>query len=170
MLADYTRRGILDGIGLRLPTICIRPGKPNLAASGFFSNILREPLVGREAVLPVGEEVRHWHASPRAAVGFLRHALALDTARLGARRCLAMPGVSATVGEQIEALRRAAGEAAVALIRREPDPVIARIVGGWPTRFEAARARELGFRADASFDAIIAAHVADELGGRIGPR
>ena len=75
MLADYSRRGFLDGIGIRLPTICIRPGAPNKAASGFFSNILREPLVGREAVLPVGDDVRHWHASPRAAVGFLRHAL-----------------------------------------------------------------------------------------------
>jgi D-erythronate 2-dehydrogenase len=170
LLNDYSRRGFLDGIGLRLPTICIRPGAPNKAASGFFSNILREPLVGLEAVLPVGEDVRHWHASPRTAVGFLRHALTLDTGRLGDRRCLGMPGVSATVAEQIEALRCAAGDAAVALIRREPDPVIARIVAGWPTQFDARRAQELGFRADASFDAIIAAHVEDELGGRIGGR
>ena len=133
MLSDYSRRGFLDGIGIRLPTICIRPGLPNKAASGFFSNILREPLVGREAVLPVDESVRHWHASPRAAIGFLRHALTLDTALLGARRCLSMPGVSATVGEEIEALRRAAGDEAVALIRREPDPVIATIVSGWAT-------------------------------------
>jgi nucleoside-diphosphate-sugar epimerase len=168
MLADYSRRGFLDGIGLRLPTICIRPGAPNKAASGFFSNILREPLAGRPAVLPVDEDVQHWHASPRAAVGFLRHAMTLDTARLGARRSLTMPGLSATVGEQIEALRRAAGDAAVRLIRREPGPVIAGIVAGWPTRLEAARARALGFEADASFDAIIAAHVADELGGAIG--
>jgi nucleoside-diphosphate-sugar epimerase len=163
MLADYSRRGFLDGIGLRLPTICIRPGAPNKAASGFFSNILREPLAGREAVLPVSEDVRHWHASPRAAVGFFRHALRLDTARLGDRRSLAMPGLSATVGEQIEALRRAAGDRAVALIRREPDAMIARIVSGWATRFDASRARALGFVADDSFDAIIAAHVADEL-------
>ncbi len=170
MLADYSRRGFLDGIGIRLPTICIRPGAPNKAASGFFSNILREPLVGREAVLPVGDEVRHWHASPRAAIGFLRHALRLDTTALGARRSLTMPGLSATVGEQIEALRRAAGDAAAALIRREPDPVIAGMVAGWPTRFDAARALALGFRADASFDAIIAAHVEDELGGRIDRR
>ncbi len=169
MLSDYSRRGIVDGIGIRLPTICIRPGLPNKAASGFFSNILREPLVGREAVLPVDESVRHWHASPRAAIGFLRHALTLDTARLGARRCLTMPGISATVGEEIEALRRAAGDKAVALIRHEPDPVIAKIVSGWATRFDAARATALGFQADASFDAIIAAHVEDELGGRIGP-
>jgi nucleoside-diphosphate-sugar epimerase len=170
LVNDYSRRGFIDGIGIRLPTVCIRPGTPNKAASGFFSNILREPLAGKEAILPVSEDVRHWHASPRAAIGFLRHALTLDTARLGARRCLSMPGLSATVGEQIEALRRAAGDAAVTLIRREPDPVIAGIVAGWPTRFDAASAEGLGFTADASFDAIIAAHVADELGGRIGAR
>ncbi|MFO1143542.1 MAG: D-erythronate dehydrogenase [Amaricoccus sp.] len=168
LLNDYSRRGIFDGFGIRLPTICIRPGAPNKAASGFFSNILREPLAGKEAVLPVGDEVRHWHASPRAAIGFFRHALTLDTAPLGARRCLTMPGVSATVGEEIEALRRAAGDRAVGLIRREPDPVIAKIVAGWPTRFDAARATALGFRADDSFDAIVAAHVEDELGGKVG--
>jgi nucleoside-diphosphate-sugar epimerase len=161
LLADYSRLGFIDGIGIRLPTICIRPGKPNLAASGFFSNILREPLAGKEAVLPVGEEVRHWHASPRAAIGFLRHAMTLDTAVLGARRSLSMPGLSATVGEQIAALRRAAGDQAVQLIRREPDPVIQGIVAGWPTRFDATRARELGFVAESSFDEIIAAHLAD---------
>ena len=167
LLADYSRRGFLDGIGLRLPTVCIRPGAPNKAASGFFSNILREPLAGKEAVLPVEDDVRHWHASPRAAVGFFRHAMRLDLARLGDRRSLAMPGLSATVAEQIEALRRAAGEKAVRLIRREPDPVIRRIVSGWATRIDASRALGLGFVADASFDAIIAAHVEDELGGRI---
>jgi nucleoside-diphosphate-sugar epimerase len=161
LLADYSRLGFIDGIGIRLPTICIRPGKPNLAASGFFSNILREPLAGKEAVLPVGEEVRHWHASPRAAIGFLRHAMTLDTAVLGARRSLSMPGLSATVGEQIAALRRVAGDEAVNLIRREPDPVIQRIVAGWPTRFDATRARELGFVAESSFDEIIATHLAD---------
>lgn len=168
MLADYSRRGFFDGIGIRLPTICVRPGRPNKAASGFFSNILREPLSGKEAVLPVADTVRHWHASPRAAIGFLRHAMTMDLARLGARRNLSMPGLSATVGEQIEALRRAAGDAAVALIRREPDPVIEKIVAGWPMNFDTRRAVELGFKADDSFDAIIAAHVEDELGGRIG--
>jgi nucleoside-diphosphate-sugar epimerase len=167
MLADYSRRGFLDGIGLRLPTICIRPGAPNKAASGFFSNILREPLAGKEAVLPVPDTVRHWHASPRAAVGFLRHALTLDLDRVGPRRNLTMPGLSATVAEQIEALRRVAGDRAVALIRREPDPVISRIVAGWATRFDAGRAEALGFRAETSFDEIISAHVEDELGGRL---
>jgi nucleoside-diphosphate-sugar epimerase len=168
LLADFSRRGFFDGIGLRLPTICIRPGKPNKAASGFFSNILREPLSGREAVLPVGEEVRHWHASPRSAVGFLIKAAVMDLAQLGARRSLSMPGLSATVGEEIAALRRIAGEKAVSLIRREPDPVIARIVAGWPQAFDASRATALGFTAEKSFDEIIRAHVEDELGGRIG--
>ena len=170
LLNDYSRRGFLDGVGIRLPTVCIRPGAPNKAASGFFSNILREPLAGKEAVLPVGENVRHWHASPRAAVGFLRHAMTMDTGALGARRCLSMPGLSATVGEQIEALRRVAGDEAVALIRREPDPTIARIVAGWPENFDAARAQALGFVGDPSFDAIIEQHVADELGGVIATK
>jgi nucleoside-diphosphate-sugar epimerase len=167
LLADYTRRGFIDGVGIRLPTICIRPGLPNKAASGFFSNILREPLVGREAVLPVAGTVRAWHASPRAAIGFLIHAATMDTAPLGARRNLNMPGLSAMVDEQIAALSRVAGDAAVKLIRHEIDPVIARMVDGWPQKFDASRALGLGFRADASFDAIIRNHIADELDGRL---
>ncbi len=163
LLSDYTRRGFFDGIGIRLPTICVRPGKPNKAASGFFSSILREPLAGQEAVLPVGEDVRHCHASPRAAVGFLMHAATLDLTRLGARCALTMPSLSATVGEQIEALRRVAGDDAVRLIRREPDATIAAIVAGWARRFDAQRALELGFRAETSFDDIIRAHIEDEL-------
>ncbi|WP_425033072.1 D-erythronate dehydrogenase [Pelagibacterium sp.] len=165
LLADYSRRGFLDGVGIRLPTICIRPGKPNKAASGFFSSILREPLAGLEAVLPVSEDARHWHASPRAAVGFLIHAAEMDTAVLGARRSLNMPGLSATVGEQIAALRRVAGDEAVALIRRKPDPMVAEMVDGWAKDFDASRATSLGFKAEASFDEIIAIHIEDELGG-----
>lgn len=168
LLADYSRRGFFDGIGIRLPTICVRPGKPNKAASGFFSNILREPLAGHEAILPVGEDVRHWHASPRAAVAFLRHAMTMDLTPLGARRNLSMPGLSATVGEQIEALRRIAGEKAVRLIRREPDPVIMKIVSGWPRDFDTKRAAALGFKAESTFDEIIRIHIEDELGGKIG--
>ena len=162
LLADYTRRGFLDGVGLRLPTICVRPGKPNKAASGFFSGIIREPLAGQEAVLPVPRSVRHWFASPRAAIGFLLHAAQISSASLGDRRSLNMPGVSATVGEQIEALGRVAGEHATRLIREAPDPTIQRIVEGWPRNFDARRALELGFRADASFDEIIRIHVEDE--------
>jgi nucleoside-diphosphate-sugar epimerase len=166
ILNDYTRRGFFDGVGIRLPTICVRPGKPNKAASSFFSNIIREPLKGEEAVLPVADTVRHWHASPRAAVGFFIHAAEMDLSAIGPRRCLTMPGVAATVGEQIEALRKVAGEKAMKLIRREPDATIQRIVAGWPTAFEAKRSRELGFRADESFEAIVRAHVEDEHGGR----
>src|ERR687894_597842 len=145
LLSDYTRRGIFDGIGIRLPTICVRPGAPNKAASGFFSNIIREPLNGQEAVLPVSEDVRHWHASPRSAVGFLLHAATIDGDKLGPRRNLSMPGVSVTVGEQIAALRKVAGEGVARRIRREPDPTIIRIVEGSPRNFDTARARALGF-------------------------
>lgn len=165
LLNDYSRRGLFDGIGLRLPTICIRPGAPNRAASGFFSNILREPLVGLPAVLPVRDTLRHWFASPRAAVGFFERAASMDLVPLGVRRCLNMPGLSATVAEQIEALRQVAGQKAVNLIRLVPDPAIAAIVETWPQRFDAARAAGLGFVAETSFDQIIAAHVADELVG-----
>ncbi len=163
LLADYTRRGFVDGVGIRLPTICIRPGAPNRAASGFFSSILREPLVGQEAVLPVPETVRHWHASPRSAVGFLLRAATIDTELVGPRRTLSMPGLSATVGEQIAALRRVAGEAAVRLIRHEPDPAIMLMVGGWAAALDASRAERLGFVAEKSFDEIIRVHLEDEL-------
>ncbi|MCC7346267.1 MAG: SDR family oxidoreductase [Variibacter sp.] len=167
LLADYTRKGFLDGIGIRLPTICVRPGKPNKAASGFFSSIIREPLAGQEAVLPVAESVRHTHASPRAAVGFLVHAAGLTKDAVGPRNSLTMPGTSCTVGEQIEALRRVAGEAVAARIRREPDALVMRIVDGWARRVDAARARALGFKAESSFDEIIRTQIDDELGGRI---
>jgi nucleoside-diphosphate-sugar epimerase len=169
MLADYTRRGFMDGIGIRLPTICIRPGKPNKAASGFFSNILREPLSAQEAVLPVSEDARAWHASPRAAIGFLLHAAALPPGALGARPNLTMPGLSATVGEQLAALERIS-PAAMRYIRRVPDRVIQRIVDGWPQSFDPARALSLGFRADSSFDEIIRYHIEDELGGSLPDR
>ena len=168
LLADYTRRGFVHGVGLRLPTICVRPGLPNRAASGFFSGIIREPLVGQEAVLPVDESVRHWMTSPRSAVHFLIHAASLDSASLGGRPNLTMPGLSVTVGEQIAALRAVAGERAVALIRHEPDPVIQRIVAGWAQAFDAQRATGLGFRTEARFEEIIRAHIEDELGGTIG--
>jgi D-erythronate 2-dehydrogenase len=167
LICDYSRKGFIDGMALRMPTVCVRPGAPNKAASGFFSSIIREPLVGKEAVLPVDDSVRHWFASPRAAVRFLVHAAELSPGALGDRRALTLPGLSCTVAEQIDALRRSAGPKAVKLIRREPDPVIARIVSGWPQNFNTARARTLGFAAETSFDEIIAAHVEDELGGAL---
>jgi nucleoside-diphosphate-sugar epimerase len=167
LLSDYSRRGFFDGIGIRLPTICVRPGKPNKAASGFFSGILREPLAGQEAILPVADTVRHWFASPRAAIEFLIHASKLDTEKLGTRRNLSMPGIAATIAEEIDALRRVAGEKPVRLIRREPDPAIMRIVDGWPRNFDAKRAVKLGFTtAEKTFDDIIKIHIEDELGGK----
>jgi nucleoside-diphosphate-sugar epimerase len=166
MLADYTRRGFLEGVGIRLPSIVVRPGKPNKAASGFFSGIIREPLAGQEAILPVADSVLHWHASPRSAVGFLVHAAELPRESIEPHINLTMPGVCCTVGEQIEALRRIAGDKVAARIRREPDALIMRIVAGWPQRLEAKRATALGFHAESSFDEIIRVHIDEDLGGK----
>lgn len=167
LLNDYSRKGFVDGVGIRLPTICIRPGRANLAASSFFSNILREPLVGQEAILPVSKDVRHWHASPRSAVGFLVHAANLESRKLGDRRSMSMPGLSATVGEQLDALERVAGAKAVRLIREVPDAKVAKIVSGWPRNFDPKRSVSLGFHAETSFDEIIRVHINDELRGEI---
>ena len=167
LLADYTRRGFLEGVGIRLPSIVVRPGKPNKAASGFFSGIIREPLAGQEAILPVADSVLHWHASPRSAVGFLIHAAGLTRAQLGDRINLTMPGVCCTVGEQIAALRRIAGDKVAGRIKRAPDELVERIVAGWPRRFDARRGLALGFQVEATFDDIIRVHIEDELGGRI---
>ncbi len=170
LLADLSRRGFFDGIGIRFPTICVRPGKPNKAASGFFSNMIREPLKGEPAILPVNEDVRHWFASPRAAVNFLLHAGALDLDHLGSRRILNMPGLSATVGEMIASLEKIAGTECVKLIERKPDPDIQRIVDGWPRQLDASKAESLGFRAETSFAEIIKIHLEDECGGVLPSR
>jgi nucleoside-diphosphate-sugar epimerase len=167
LLADYTRRGFLEGVGIRLPSIVVRPGKPNKAASGFFSNIIREPLAGHEAVLPVPDTVLHTHASPRAAIGFLLHGAELSREKIGPRVGITMPGVCCTVAEQIEALRRVAGDKVVARIRRQTDPLVAKIVEGWPTRFDARRGIALGFQPERTFEEIIRIHIEDELGGKV---
>ncbi len=167
LLTDYTRKGFFDGIGIRLPTICVRPGKPNKAASGFFSGIIREPLAGLPAILPVPKTVVHSHASPRSAVNFLLHAASLDGKLVGPRRNITLPGVGVTVGKMIATLRDIAGEKTVSLIQEVPDDAIWAIVQNWPTRFEAKRGRDLGFVADKDFGAIIHAHIEDELGGKI---
>ncbi len=163
MISDFSRKGFIDGISIRLPTICVRPGKANLAASSFFSGIIREPLNGVEAVLPVSDTVRHWHASPRAAAGFLTHAGTMDLGLLGTRRALNLPGVSCTVAEQIEALREAAGNDVVKLIRPEPNETIMKIVEGWPRNFDPQRAISLGFRAEKTFAEIIQVYLDDDL-------
>src|SRR5262245_14327942 len=163
LLSDYSRHSFVDGVALRLPTICVRPGQPNRAASGFFSSIIREPLNGLEAVLPVPDDVRHWFASPRAAVAFLLHAAALPAEALAERRCLTMPGVSATVAEEIAALSTIAGSGATGLIRRRPDSTIMSMVAGWPRAFATRAANELGFRAENDFEEIVRVYVEDEL-------
>ncbi|MXX89563.1 MAG: SDR family oxidoreductase [Boseongicola sp. SB0677_bin_26] len=163
MLGDYIRKGFFDGMSIRLPTICVRPGKANGAASSFFSGIIREPLSRKQAILPVSDTVRHWHASPRSAAGFLRHAATLDLDRLGGHRELNMPGVSCTVAEQIEALRDVAGESAVSLIRPEPDETIMKIVAGWPRNFAPERAIKLGFAADPDFASIVQTYIEEDM-------
>ena len=163
MITDFSSKGFIDGISLRLPTICVRPGKANAAASSFFSGIIREPLNGDIAILPVADTVRHWHASPRAAVQFLTHAATLDTDLLNMRRALNLPGVSCTVAEQIEALRSVAGQDAVDLIKLKIDPTIMKIVDGWPRDFNPERAIALGFVAESNFDEIIKIYIHDDL-------
>ena len=165
LISDFSRKGFIDGVALRLPTICVRPGAPNKAASGFFSSIIREPLAGKTAKLPVGLDVVHSFASPRSAIGFLLHAAALELSVLEARRAVTLPGVAVSVGEQIAALTRLAGAKAASLIVPEPDEAVAKIVSGWPTRFEAKRSRDLGFEAETSFDEIVQAHIDDVHGG-----
>ena len=167
LLADYTRKGHMDGVGLRFPTIVVRPGKPNAAASGFFSNIIREPLSGKKAILPVSKDVLHWAASPRSAVHFCIHAAELDGEKIGPRRNLTLPGLAITVGGMIEALERVAGKKAVDLIEEEPDQSIIDIVKNWPRQFNAERAESLGFQAEKTFDEIIQAHIDDELDGQL---
>ncbi|MFH5775093.1 D-erythronate dehydrogenase [Paracoccus sp. NGMCC 1.201697] len=161
LLNDYSRKGFFDGVGIRLPTIVVRPGKPNKAASGFFSGIIREPLAGMDAELPVEDDVRHWFASPDAAVGFLLHAATMGTAQLGVRRCLTMPGLSLTISEVLDALREVAGADAVARVKRVPNETIRTIVAGWPTDFSPERALAAGFTADPDFQSIIRAHIRD---------
>jgi D-erythronate 2-dehydrogenase len=167
LLNDYSRRGFFDGMALRMPTVCVRPGAPNKAASGFFSNIIREPLAGLDAILPVPPLVRHWHVSPRTAVGFLLHAANLGGAALGNRRNLTLPGLSCTVQEQIDALAVVAGPKILDKIKYQPDAAISGIVAGWPQNFDPQRALKLGFKAESHFEDIIRVHIADELGGKI---
>ena len=168
LLNDYSRRGFFDGVGLRIPTLCVRPGLPNSAASGVFSNIIREPLMGIEATLTAGKDASMIFTSPRSAVGFLIHAAQMDTSDLGARRSLMMPGIYATLGDEIDALRRVAGDKIVGFIKEEIDPFVQEMLKSWNfPKFDAKRARSLGFTCEDSFDELIKTHIADELGGQI---
>jgi len=162
LLSDYSRKDLLDGVALRLPTIVVRPGKPNAAASSFFSSIIREPLNGQEAILPVPENVVHWMASPKAATRYFVHAAEMNTSAISGSRAFTMPGLAVSVSEQIETLRKIGGQACVDLIKRLPNPMVEKIVLGWPERFDAKRALSVGFQPDTSFEAIVRDYVESE--------
>lgn len=163
LINDYTRKGFVNGVALRFPTIVVRPGIPNKAASSFYSSIIREPLNGNEAILPVSDTLRHWFASPRSAIGFLRHAAILDLTKLGKRRALNLPGVSCSIADQIMSLEALAGTKISKLIKRQADPVIESIVTRWPQSFIPERATSLGFIADDSFTQIIQNYIDEEI-------
>ncbi|WP_149539962.1 D-erythronate dehydrogenase [Siccirubricoccus phaeus] len=164
LLQDASRKGFLDAVNIRLPTVIVRPGRPNKAASSFVSAILREPLLGLETPLPVPEDFAVWICSPRRAVEWFLHALAMDTAPLGLDRGINPPGRSATVGKMLSALETVAGPAARKLVQHAPDPAIEAIVGGWPASFTAERARRvLGFSEQESLEEIIQGFIEDDL-------
>jgi nucleoside-diphosphate-sugar epimerase len=160
LISDMTRKGFIDGRTLRLPTIVIRPGKANRAASGFMSNILREPIAGIAAVCPVPQETAMWIASPASAVDALIHAIELPAERWGWNRTLNAPGITVSVAQALAALENIAGGAARARVRFEADPAIERIVLSWPAHFATERAFKLGFHSDTDIAAIIRAHIA----------
>lgn len=165
LLTDYSRRGFLDGRALRLPTIVVRPGKPNKAASSFASAIIREPLQGNSVVCPIGEEAGVWVLSPRMVVENFLRAEALPADAWGTSRSVSLPGLTITVREMIDTLRKVAGDAVAERIQWHSDPEIERIVYGWPVRFKPARAMAMGFTADANFGEIVEAFIEDELNG-----
>ncbi|MGF6853111.1 D-erythronate dehydrogenase [Paraburkholderia sp. CI3] len=162
LLNDYSRRGFVDGRVLRLPTISVRPGRPNAAASSFASGIVREPLNGEEAVCPVAGSTRLWLLSPRKAIESLIAGLELDGAALGKQRVLNLPGLSVSVDEMIAALREVAGEAVANRIVRQLDERIEKIVGSWPGAWDTSRAERLGLATERSFADVIRGYIADE--------
>jgi nucleoside-diphosphate-sugar epimerase len=162
LLNDYTRRGFVDGRVLRLPTISVRPGKPNAATSSFASGIIREPLNGEVAICPVPGGTRLWLLSPRKAIACLIAGLEIDGAALGTQRALNLPGISVTVDEMVAALREVAGDAAVKRIEWQPDPFLEKIVGSWPGRWDTTRAEQLGLKGESSFADVIRSYIEDE--------
>ena len=155
LVGDCSRRGFIDGRSVRLPTIVVRPGKPNAAASSFASGIIREPLAGEEAVCPVEPSTGVWMSSPATAVAAMVHAHELPSSAWGPLRSVNLPGLRATVAEMVEALRSAAGDAVAARIRYRFDEATAAIVRSWPSKFDTARARSMGFPQDADFASIL---------------
>jgi nucleoside-diphosphate-sugar epimerase len=163
LVNDYSRKGFIDGRALRLPTVVVRPGLPNRAASTFASSMIREPLTGKDAVCPVSPDTVMALASPRRVVASLAHALDLPGDALGTNRTLQLPGYSVAVGEMAEALRRAGGAAAYARLSWQPDATIQTIVGGWPRELHAPRAEALGFHPDAGIDEAVQFFIEDDL-------
>lgn len=162
LIADYTRRGFVDGRVLRLPTISVRPGKPNAAASSFASGIVREPLNGHEAVCPVDPGTRLWVLSPAAAIECLVAGHDIPAEAFGPNRIVNVPGLSVTARGMVAALDRVAGAEVARRVRWERDPRVERIVGTWPGAWDTTRARALGFPGDESFDAVIRQYIEEE--------
>src|SRR5271166_4028499 len=163
LVNDYSRKGFVDGRAVRLPTVVVRPGRPNRAASTFASSIIREPLSGQQAVCPVSPDTVMALASPRRVVDALLRAHDLPGDAFGGSRSLQLPGFSVAVGEMAAAVRRAGGEAAYARIRWEPDPLLQSIVSGWPQALDTPRAAALGFTPDAGIDEVVQAFIEDDL-------
>jgi D-erythronate 2-dehydrogenase len=161
LIADYTRKGYVDGRSVRLPTVTVRPGKPNAAASGFMSGIIREPLAGLDAVCPVDPATGVWITSPRYAVAGLIAAYETPQAQWGSRIAMNLPGLSVRVSEMLDALRHRAGETVAARVKLKFDDTISRIVGGWPWRFDTARSRALRLNGPKTMDDIIAEYISD---------
>jgi len=161
LINDYSRRGLIDGLVLRLPTIVIRPGRPNAAASSFASSILRETLKGEKAVCPVPTELPMFVMSPGRVVAALIHGAEVPSEALAPFRAFMLPGITVTVADMLAALRDVAGEKALSLVRHEPDPRIEAIVASWPARFDTAKAKQLGFVGDDNFKQIIDAFVTE---------
>ncbi|AXS83333.1 D-erythronate dehydrogenase [Marinobacter sp. Arc7-DN-1] len=163
LINDYSRRGIVDGLVLRLPTIVIRPGRPNAAASSFASSILREPLNGEEAVCPVDTSLNLFVMSPATVVDALVHGASVSGEAVGPFRAFMLPGITVSVAQMLETLREVGGESALAHVRYEPDRNIEAIVGSWPARFTNLRASRLGFRSDQNFRDIVKAFLDESV-------
>jgi len=166
LVNDYSRKNFIDGRALRMPTVCVRPGAPNKAASSFASGIIREPLNGLEAVCPVAPETPMWLLSPGYAIAGLLHGHDIDGSLFGSSRALSLPGLATNVKEMVDALERVAGVDVVKRIKWQPDPAIIRIVNSWPGNFDTVRANAMGFGRDRNFDEVIQAYISDEMEGR----
>ncbi len=163
LINDYARRGLIDGRAFRLPTISVRPGKPNRAASSFLSSIFREPLQGRVAICPVGANSMHYFLSPRQCIENLIIGAELEASQLGQNRCMTMPGLSLSIGEVVDAMTSVAGPKPARLIQWEVDPDIQEMVAGWPSAFETDKAEKLGLKRDAGFEDNIRYFIEDDL-------